>query len=215
MSSLIKDLTADEAKKNFTLIETGAGEFSEIRKNGMRFLIRTYEAEGFGKLFVMDMKAMFGLMRMETVTFTPVKTDGPILSMDVVKAFGRATLVLELYDTTLSHPAFDPLAAVKQKYALLPSYDPGDHPYYRFRMPQSDYKRGRGITKEVLAMADGYLKAYFGELKKCAPVDSEVKSAKNREFSGCLFECGGPAVNQFKKMIGEEKTKKFLLEYMY
>ena len=211
----MKDYIINEIKQRFPVSETDAGEYSEIRRKGMRFQVKTYQAEGAGKLFVMDMKAMGGLMRMETITFTPTFLDGPIISVDKVIAFGRHTLVLELYDTTFSHPEFNVLNPVKEKYSSLPSYDPGDHPYYRFRMPQSDYKKGRRIRTQIDSMAEQYCKVYLDELQKCGAVEPSEKTRKNLEFSNCLFESGGPAVNQFKKMIGEEKTRIFLMEYMY
>ena len=211
----MRDYVLNGIKQLFPVSETDAGEFSEISKGGMHFHIKTYQAEGAGKLFLMDMKAMGGLMRMGTLTFTPTSLDGPIISIDEVYALGRSTLVLELYDTTLSHPGFHSLDPVKEEYSPLPSYVPEDHPYYRFRMPQSDYKRGRGIKTQLSTMAEQYFKAYLNELRMCSQIDPSEKIRKNQEFSNSLFESGGPAVNKFKEMIGEDKTKIFLTEYMY
>ncbi len=208
---------ADETapKPGIQLESVDIGDYETIKGDGMLFHVRVYDAQDAGRLFLMDMKVFGGLMRMETVVFTPVQLDGPIYSMDKVKAFGRATLVLELYDTTVSHPDFNELNAVKQRYSLLPSYDPGDHPYYTFRLPVSDYKRGFWIKNKISYMAEEYGDAYFQILQTCPPIDPEIKKAKNSEFSECLFQNGGPAVNQFKKMIGEEKTEEFLKRYMF
>ena len=208
---------ADETapKPGIQLEPVDIGDYETIKGDGMLFHVRVYDAQDAGRLFLMDMKVFGGLMRMETVVFTPVQLDGPIYSMDKVMAFGRATLVLELYDTTVSHPDFNELNAVKQRYSLLPSYDPGDHPYYTFRLPVSDYKRGFWIKNKISYMAEEYGDAYFQILQTCPPIDPEIKKAKNSEFSECLFQNGGPAVNQFKKMIGEEKTEEFLKRYMF
>ena len=202
-------------KEDIQLEPVDIGAYETIRGGGMVFHVRVFDAQSTGRLFHMDMKAFGGLMRMETVAFTPVQLDGPIYSMDKVMVFGRATLVLELYDTTVSHPDFGELDTIKLKYALLPSYDPGDHSYYTFRLPVSDYKRGFGITNKVSSMAEEYEDGYYKLLKKCDPIDPEIKKEKNAEFSGSLFNNGGPAVNQFKKMIGEEKTEEFLKRYMF
>ena len=147
---------ADETapKPGIQLEPVDIGDYETIKGDGMLFHVRVYDAQDAGRLFLMDMKVFGGLMRMETVVFTPVQLDGPIYSMDKVMAFGRATLVLELYDTTVSHPDFNELNAVKQRYSLLPSYDPGDHPYYTFRLPVSDYKRGFWIKNKISYMAE-------------------------------------------------------------
>ena len=211
----MKDWFLNEARKRWQLTEMDLGEFAQINKGVMHFHMQAYMAEGAGKLFLMDMKALGGLMKMETVTFTPIGLDGPILSGDAVWALGRSTLVLELYDTTLSHPDFKALGAIKEKYAQLPSYDPGSHSYYRFRLPESAYKKGRKIQDAVRSMAEEYGQKYLQLLQSCERVSAEEKQKKNAEFSEMLYACGGPAVNQFKKMIGEEKTKEFLVKYMY
>ena len=203
------------SKHDIQLEPVNIGAYETIRGLGMLFHVRVFDVQNSGRLFQMDMKAFGGIMRMETVVFTPVQLDGPIYSMDKVMAFGRATLVLELYDTTVSHPDFSKLATIKQKYALLPSYDPGDHPYYTFRLPVSDYKRGFGIKKKIRSMEEEYGDKYYKLLQNCEPIDPEVKKEKNAEFSGSLFNNGGPAVNQFKKMIGAEKTEEFLKRYMF
>lgn len=205
----------DDVRRLFKLTELDVGEYSRIKSKGMCFDVHAFDAEGAGRLFLMDMKAFGGLMKMETASFTPIELDGPILSADIAAAFGRTTLVLELYDTTTSHPDLHAVGKVKEKYASLPSYDPGDHPYYRFRCPESAYKKGRGIKEAARSMAQEYSGAYFECLQSCLPAEPEEKKQRNAEFSESLFQSGGPAVNQFKKMIGEEKTREFLMKYMF
>ena len=55
----------------------------------------------------------------------------------------------------------------------------------------------------------------FDILNTCKPCDRTEKMKKNAEFTEGLLQNGGPAVNQFKKMIGEEKTEEFLRKYMF
>ncbi|MBR4807877.1 MAG: SDR family oxidoreductase [Lachnospiraceae bacterium] len=204
-----------DAKETYKLKKVQAGEFAIIKSKGMTFTTRVFDAKGAGRLFLMDMKAFGGLMKMETVTFTPTELDGPILSTDIVHAFGRSTLVLELYGPTIGSPDFGALDEVKKRYGSLPVYDPGTHPYDDFRLPQSVYKKGRGIKEETVSMAAEYIDTYFEALKNCEKADPEEKKKKNAEFTGCLFEAGGMAVDQFKKMVGEEKTREFLFKYMF
>ena len=107
-------------RSHFDVTEHNAGEFSKIRSHGMKFDIRVYDAAGAGSLCIMNMRAMFGLMKMETAVFSPVNIDGPIFSCDLICAFGTDTLFLELYDTTLSHPGFEKLEDIKTEYSHLP-----------------------------------------------------------------------------------------------
>ena len=199
----------------FRLSELDIGDYSDIRSRGMSFHSRVFDAEKAGRLFVMDMKAFGGVMRMETAVFTPLCLDGPIFSADDVEAFGRSTLVLELYDTTASHPDFHELESVNKEYSDLPSYDPGDHPYHSMRLPVSAYKKGRGIKSKVCAMAEAYSDLYFRCLQSCAAIDPTEKKERNAVFVKSLLQNGGPAVNQFKAMIGEDRTEEFLTKYMF
>ena len=203
------------AQQQYSLKEVDIKEYARLKGRGMTFNTRVFDAEDAGRLFLMDMKAMGGLMKMETATFTPVQLDAPILSVDVVLALGRSTLVLELYDTTFSHPDFSELDPIKARYAGLPAYDPGERQYYSMRLPQSDYKSGRKLKTQVETMADEYCEAYLKRLATCAPADPAAKKKENARLSKGLIESGGPAVNQFIKLIGEEKTREFLTKYMF
>lgn len=64
-------------------------------------------------------------------------------------------------------------------------------------------------------MAEEYCQTYFQYLQSCDPIEPTEKKKKNAEFTQNLFQNGGPAVNQFKKMIGEDKTEEFLMKYMF
>lgn len=205
----------DTVKQLFQLTELDVGEFTRIKSRGMNFHVRVFDAKDGGRLFLMDMLAFCGLMKMETVVFTPIHIDAPILSLDKVRAFGRSTLVLELYDTTISHPNFHMLDKIKRKYASIPSYDPGNYPYYSFRLPESDYKRGYRIKESINSMLEEYSQNYFQRLQFCEPIEPTKKKNKNAEFTQSLFQNGGLAVNHFKKMIGDEKTEEFLMKYMF
>jgi hypothetical protein len=163
----------------------------------------------------MDMKAFLGAMKMQAAVFSPTELDGPILSLDLVEAFGSCTLVLELYDTTLSHPDFHPLEEVRAKYASLPDYDPGRHWYDGIRLPVSAYKKGRKLRDEMRQMALEYTGRYFELLAQCPPCAADEKKAKNAEFANGLLRNGGPAVNQFRKMLGDEKTTAFIRTCMF
>ena len=61
---------------------------TKIDKNGMHFVITTYKVKGFGYLSVIDMKAMFGLMKMESVVLNAEYKDLPLFSADYIQAAG-------------------------------------------------------------------------------------------------------------------------------
>ncbi len=203
------------AAAHFPLREKNIGEFASIRGRGMVFAVKAYEAVGAGSLCLMEMRGMAGLMKMETAVFSPTGLDGPLFSVDAISAMGRDTLILELYDTTLSHPDFAALGEIKARYADLPGYDPGEHWYDGMRLAVSDYKRGKGCAGAFDACVRDYAQRYFALLARCPRCGEEEKKKQNAVFADGLLQNGGPAVDQFRRMLGGEKTAEFLRKIMF
>jgi hypothetical protein len=203
------------AAARFPLRERDIGAFAHIRGRGMTFEVKAYEAPGAGSLCLMEMRAMAGLMNMETAVFSPTGLDGPLFSMDAISAMGRDTLILELYNTTLSHPDFSALEEIRTRYASLSGYDPGEHWYDSMRLAVSDYKRGRKTAGAYDPYVRDYAQRYFALLARCARCGEEEKKRQNAVFADGLLQNGGPAVDQFRKMLGEEKTAEFLRTVMF
>ena len=214
-SDSVNSSVLQTVKARYSLTERNIGEYADLKGKGMRFSTRVFDATQAGSLCLMDMKAFLGAMKMQTAVFSPTELDGPILSMDYIEAFGNCTLVLELYDTTLSHPDFQPLAEVKTKYAALPDYDPGEHWFDSMQLPVSAHKKGKKLRDEMRQMIQEYTARYFELLAQCPPCPADEKKAEDTKFANGLLENGGPAVNQFRKMLGNEKTAAFIRTCMF
>ncbi len=211
----MNDFMLLSAASRFPLKRLEIGEYADISGKGMHFHTRVYDAEGAGRLCLMEMEAFGGLMKMESAVFSPLKLDGPLFSCDMVDAMGNTTLLLELYDTTLSHPGMEALAQVKAKYVSLPAHDPGRHWYDAIRLPVSDFKKGKKLRAAFAAYARDYNEAYFTLLPGCGPCGAGEKMRRNADYAEGLLKNGGPAVDTFRKILGEEKTAIFLKRYMF
>ena len=64
-------------------------------------------------------------------------------------------------------------------------------------------------------MLRDYCGMYFRLLETCEPCDPDEKKKCNESFIDGLIRNGGPAVDTFRKMIGDEKTEQFLKKYMF
>ena len=211
----MNDTLYNVINSRYSLKSLDTNEYGVIRYKGMEFTTKVYEAENIGQFFIMDMSGMLGLMKMETVVFSPVLRDGPILSADMINAFGRSTLILELYDTTISHPDFSGLNEVKEKYADVSPLKESLIKRYDLTMPLCDYKRGYGIRQQTENETEEYCERYLDLVGNCPSISSDQKKDCNAGMVRMLLSQGGPAVNQFKKMIGEQKTEVFLSKYMF
>lgn len=202
-------------EREYTLVPRDLGQYAKIRKKGMNFDIKAYEIPGIGRMSAIRMKAMMGLMKMETVVISPLEKDAPLFSFDDILAMGSDTLLLELYDTQLSPASVDELTAVKEKYAALPDNDLGQHWYDHLKMAPSLSKKGKKKDVDYEPLFAEFLEAYIELLKTAPACDRAEKQAKVREYAQGLLDNGGPSTDQFKNMIGEEATRDLFLRYVF
>jgi len=212
MASDIKEIFG----KRFQLVQKEMGDLSGFKAKGMRFEMETYEVKGAGSLCLIAMKGMAGLMKMESASFTPSCLDAPILSTDRIHVPWKETLLIEMYNTSLTEQPFSALDTVKARHSGLPAYVPGETWYTSLLLPVSAYYRGgRGIREELDRFTREYCETYADLLAACPACDPAEKAKANSVLPEGLLKNGGPAVNQFKAMIGEEKTAEFIRKYMF
>ena len=214
----MKDLLISELSRAYTVKERDAGRYGVLKKSGMTFRISSYEIGGLGSMSVIDMKAMLGLMQMESVILTAEEKDLPLFSMDFIKAAGKCTLLEEFYDNMIA-PLDDVSAVkyrqVKAKYAYLPKYETGSRWYdsirYDFTLGATD-KSLKTLKEEITAK---YLAAYLDNAGRAPSADPTEKKAKTAEYVDGLFANGGPAVDQFKKLFGEETAREIFEKLVF
>lgn len=199
-----------ELKKRFWVKERDLGANRVLKKNGMTFTLSAYEIGNLGAMSVIEMSAMFGLMQMESFILTASEKDLPLYSGDFIKAAGKCTLLEEFYDTMLTpldEESVDRYREVKARYASLPPYKTEPRWYddirYDFTLGATD----RSLKKRKEEITADYLAAYLANADSAPACDPAIKKAKTKAYVDGLFTNGGPAVNQFKKLFGEEKSR--------
>ena len=214
----IIETVKDIIGKDYPLEKVDIGEDALLSKNGMTFATECFEAKGLGRVCVMTMKAMLGLMKMETVIIAADAKDVPLFNLDYVSAFGKETQIAELYDTMLS-PLSDARAAeyavVKEKYADIEEKVSAGHWYDEILYPFSTHKAGKKLGDRLADLSKDYIAVYEKQLKDAADCDKSEKAAKTAEFANKLYESGGPAVDQVKKLFGDETARRLVVNRMY
>ena len=194
-------------EKQYPLTETDAGDYKNLKANGMKFSIQAYTAEGLGWVSVMTASGFFGLMKMDTLIINPTEVDMPLLSYDRVHAMGNDTLIYELYDTMVGQPDLSLLDKAKGRTNLLPDHDLGKHWYDDIKLPQSFSKKCKKVQSPTFDnAAHQYLVAFLKAAKSAPVCDADSKREKASVYVEGLLEHGGPSTDVFKKAIGEEKT---------
>jgi len=193
-------------------------KYAKIDKSGMHFKITTYEVKGFGYLSVIDMKAFLGLMKMESVVLNATHRDLPLYSGDLILAAGKCTLLQEFYNTMIdpmSEDAKAPYRRVKAKYRDLPPYETGPHWYDDIRYDFTFGASGKGVKEKERQITKDYFDAYLENVAAAPACDPAEKKAKTAAYVDGLFKNGGPAVDQFKKMIGDESAREVFEKYVF
>ena len=195
----------------FPLTERNAGEFSRFELAGMTFRTRCWDAAGLGNVSFMAAELPAVAMEMTSIIVNPFEVDAPLLSLDRVKVQNMDSLYMELYDTCLDPDRKEKrFMEVKDKYSGLADLPQQKNWYDDIRYSSSMLK---GVSDEESNVLDDCIREYFDAytmlLKESSPCDPEKKIEKARAYSNGLLDHGGPAVNNFLKVWGKEKTEDF------
>lgn len=170
----------------------------------MRFACRQYALEGFGGLFVMDTRAMGGLMKLSTMVFTPYTgLNVPFLLIDTMEMMKKRLAYVEYYDCTAHGAALPGAAGQREEFASLPDYAEKPAWYVSRRTAYSLIKGGDGadagaLEAMVLTCAGRYL-----EGAKAAAADPDNLEGL-RAFQQDMLTLGNPSSATLEKVLGRE-----------
>ena len=213
------DMVRTLLEQRYALKKEELGADARLSKKGMVFETEAYEIPDLGHFCILRMNAFLGLMKMETAVLAVDAKDLPLLNLDWVRAFGRETQIVELYDTQLDPYPEALLAefdALRRRDDDLPAQEAkGAHWYDAILYPCSYHKAGKKLTERLAAAARGYTETYLRQLAEAPVCDAAAKREKTRAFAERLFAEGGPAVDQVTKLFGTEMAKRLILRHMY
>ncbi len=195
--------------------ERDVSPWQKIDKGPLHFRISAYELEGIGRMSVITMKAMLGLLKMDTVVITPLEKDMPLMSYDLVRAMGEDTLLLELYDTQLAPAKYGAMNAIKKQYTALPDNCLGKKWYDHLKLSPTLSKKGKKLAKQYEPLCHAWFDAYLTQLTEAPACDRTKKQAKVRAYVDGLFANGGPSTDQFKNLIGEDAARKLFGQFVF
>ncbi|MCR5824651.1 MAG: hypothetical protein K6G60_09510 [Lachnospiraceae bacterium] len=213
------EMVLERLEKDHKVERNDIGTDALLKKSGFKFTTETYEIENIGHLCILRMSGMLGLMHMETVVLSTVYKDSPLINLDRVMVMGKETMLAELYDnmlTPLPKAYTEKLDTLKEKDGDLAEYvSGGEHWYDPILLPCSYRKTGKKVAARFEEAAKNYFDAYVSQTDELSLCDKNAKTAKVRDFAEKLISNGGPAVNQVKKLFGDEVARRLILKHMY
>ncbi len=213
----MNELLLDRLKKEYEVKQLDIGKDAVLSKKGMRFETAAYDVKGLGHLCTMSMKAMMGLMKMETAVLTAQEKDLPLFNLDRIVAMGKNTQLVEFYDSQikpLSQEAYDGFMKIKETSEKFEDYVSTERWYDSILYPFT-YGQKNGKGKAFDTVCERYIEEYLKQAKEAEKCDPAKKQEKISAFAQELVSQGGPAVDQFKKLFGEETARRIVLKHMY
>ncbi len=195
------------------LVAKDVSPWQTFSGKGMKFQLQSYDWDGCACVSYLTMRAFLGLMKMETFICTPYTKDLPIYSYDKIIAFGKKSLLLEVYDTQVEPVDMSSMDAVKESYKDLKDKQPKPAWYDSLRLSPSTFKEGK--EEKLALLATAMTTAYLDLFATAREVDPAVKTERNRTYVEGLISNGGPAINAVRGMIGDEAAETLFRRFLF
>jgi hypothetical protein len=209
MNGSVVDLFAQGGK----LVAKDVSPWQTFSGKRMKFQLQSYDWDGCACVSYLTMQAFLGLMKMETLICTPYTKDLPIYSYDRIIAFGKKSLLLEVYDTQVEPVDLSSMDAVKESYKDLKDKQPKPAWYDSLRLSPSTFKEGK--EERLAQLATSMTTAYLDLFATAREVDRAVKTERNRTYVEGLISNGGPAINAVRGMIGDEAAETLFRRFLF
>ena len=202
-------------EKDYVLKERNMGNLQEIHKGVYHFYNHSYSIIGIGSLFTMELRAMFGLMKMQTIVISPQYKDLDFCNVDAIHAMANDTILLEMYRSSSQKADLSEFEDLAARVKNLTDYESAPRWYDSYKRSSCIGKKGVGAKRIHLELTKQYVSLYLDLLRKAPYCDYSEKQQLTNEYVSQLIENGGAAVDSLSKMIGAELTAELINRFMF
>ncbi len=204
-------------EKYYELSPKDLPEYEKYKVGPMTVEAKAYSLPGLGHMSFMRGKALFGLMKMDTLVFNPFEKDMPLFSLDRITVSGKEKLLIELFETRLAPVSLEQyFTDLIEKYQLLDDGKSEPRWYDEIRLPETMYKVGKKNKAAAFDNLSGdYLERFLCLCSEAKPCDAQTKTAEAKKYTDGLLSHGGAATDVYIKEKGREFTERFLRECMF
>lgn len=177
----------------------------------IKFNVSQYEIKDFGNIMIMETSAMFGLMKLSTISFmNNTGKSVPFLLIDTMAMKNKNLAYIEYYDCTEKKLDFPSLNTIKEKYDSIVNYQEKPAWYVGERMSCSLIKGGKDVEQDsLIPMITESMDAYLQLVKEAAIDESNLNGLKS--FRNRMITQGNPSSATMEKALGIEGAKQFFL----
>ncbi len=175
----------------------------------MHFTVHRYRADGFGTIMTMDTNAMFGMMRLSTLVFTPAAgATIPFLLIDTMQMKKKSLAYVEYYDCTQNGATLPGAEDQPKEFAAFPDYAEKSAWYVARRTPYSLIKKkGENTQQQLDAMVLTCLERYLAAAKTAPKDPANITGLRN--FQQEMLAKGNPSSTTMNKVLGEAGARIF------
>ena len=188
----------EDVQKMYKCKKVDIGVFDTVKAEGSTFHIEAYDAEGMGRVTLVEMTGFLKLWKAQSFFVTPLDKDAPVFYYHRHGRKGNDVLKIEIINTWLKRAELEELNAVKEKHVDLPEIEDKEEWYEELKLPQTTLRR---VIKEEAArldvFAEDYFAAYMREVEKSKDCERSQKKQKVEKLIKGLSEESGMAITQF------------------
>lgn len=92
------DKVIDRFKKEYRMKTVNPGQYGKLVIQGVNFTLECYDADGLGRVSVMHVKGLLGLIKREILVISPLECEMPVVTFERYKAIGRETFIWKQND---------------------------------------------------------------------------------------------------------------------
>jgi len=188
----------DVVQNEYKCKKVDIGVFDTVKAEGCTFHTESYNAEGMGRVTLIEMTGFLKLWRAQSFFVTPLDKDAPIFYYHRHGRKGNDVLKIEIINTFLKRVALEELDAVQEKHAGVTEVEDKEEWYDDMKLPQSTVKRVKKEEGALLdAVVEDYFAAYMKEVEKSKDCERSQKKQKVEKLVKGLAEQSGMAITQF------------------
>ena len=210
-------------QKEYELEQVDIGDFKKVMVYYiLPFYSEVYKIDTLGIVSIMTMNV--GMMEMLTFNINPYYKDLPQLTIEYMITFNTRKFYIDIYDFMINKEAEDYKDFIKKieelntKYSVLDDITSDENWYDKYLA--ANVKKSGSILQDkkmmnIFSDIISYYIEYAKNAKELSQSDAKTKYDLTKDFCDKLVENGGVAINNFKKSLGDDKTKEFLGNVLY
>ena len=222
MNTMIEKGT-EIVKTDHELEEIDIGEFQKVMVyHVLPFNSKVYKVDTLGIVSIMTMNV--GIMEMFTFNINPYYKDLPQLTIDYTITLNTRKLYVEIYDFMINKDTQDckdfltKIEELNTKYSDLEDFNSKETWYSKYLLGLIKKSGSVMQDEKLLNLYTEVITYYIEYAKKAEELNQENVNKKvelTKSFADQLVENGGIAIDNFKKTLGDDKTKEFLGNVLY